>query len=155
MFSMEIKPTGLKSGWTNIFHAMTGKGRCCSNGARIPAIFMYSQSTRLHVCNSVNGRGNYYVDFDIPMGKFTKVDVKQAKRSSGEYRNSIFVDGKRLASIVNTKPLVFKDAKLYASNSFYNPASAEIRNLHAQSPIPADCEYTQPAHDVRTTSHGR
>eukprot|EP00111_Clytia_hemisphaerica_P008352 TCONS_00024387-protein len=131
-FTMEIKPLGVRHGWTNIFHATSNAGNCCGYGSRIPAFFLFSGSTRLHMCNAVNGRGNFYIDRTIPMNKFTKVDLQQVLES-GEYRYSIFFNNVEVYTIVNKKPQVFKHVNVYFGDRFYTPSNALIRNFHFEN----------------------
>ena len=131
---------GLDSGWTNIFHAMTGGGTCCKIGKRIPAIFVYDQSTRIHVCTSINDNGNHYFDKTIPMGEFTNFVIRQALRHDGKYHFSLFINGKLINSVINDKPRVFNDVKVYASNRFYKASNAIIRNFKFESPIAPECK---------------
>jgi hypothetical protein len=50
--SMDIKPTGVIGGWSNIVHFTDKHNRNYGHhGSRIPAIWMYSNSARMHVRN--------------------------------------------------------------------------------------------------------
>ena len=84
-FTFEIKLKGKVKGWSNVAHVLNKDGNCCSHGQRIPAIFVYSDSSRIHVCSSVDNNGNFYVDHNIPMGEFVNVTVQQAKRADQKY----------------------------------------------------------------------
>ena len=110
-------------------------GNCCQNGQRIPAIFMHSGTTRLHITNSVNGNGNHVVNKDIPMGKYTKVTIQQVERSDGVYVYSIYLNEKGVFSIVNTQPQEFDNVKLYASDNFYPASKADLKDFNFKSPF--------------------
>ncbi|XP_066914259.1 uncharacterized protein [Clytia hemisphaerica] len=135
-FTFEIKPTGTIAGWSNIVHAYDREGNCCGVGQRIPAIFVYSRSTRLHITNAVSGNGNYAVNRNIPMGQFTNVTIQQVEQSDGSYLYSIYLDETRVASTVNTQPQEFDNVQLFASDKWYNPSKVVLRYFNFQSPFP-------------------
>ena len=95
---------------------------------------MHSQSTRLHITNSLGGNGNYYVEGDIPFGVFTNVTIQQVEQSYGIYRQSIYLNNTRIAFKINALPQEFDDVKLYASDKLYNPSKVVLRYFNFQSP---------------------
>uniref|UniRef100_A0A7M5WXS8 Peptidase S1 domain-containing protein n=1 Tax=Clytia hemisphaerica TaxID=252671 RepID=A0A7M5WXS8_9CNID len=143
-FTFEMKPTGTIAGWSNIVHAYDKEGNCCQVGQRIPAIFMASSSTRLHITNAVSGKGNYAVNRNIPMGQFTNVTIQQVEQSDGSYLYSIYLNTTKIASTVNTQPQEFDNVQLFASDKWYNPSKVVLGYFNFQSPypkqVPADSE---------------
>ena len=84
-FTFEIKLKGKVKGWSNVVHVLNKDGNCCSTGQRIPALFVFSQSSRLHVSSSVGDNGNFFVDYTIPMGEYVNVTVQQAERADQKF----------------------------------------------------------------------
>lgn len=134
-FSVDIKPLGVVTGWSNIIRVTATAKDCCAGGDRIPALFFHTGTTKLHTCNNINGNGNYHINDPIPMGKFTNVRVQQTLQHDGNYRYSIFYDGKEMHSIINNKPKTYENALVYVGDKFYKPSNAVIRNFKFESPI--------------------
>ena len=129
--SFTLNPFGTVKGWSNILHGTIGKdnGR---NGDRIPGIWFYSQSTKLHICSSVNGNMDYcYNSAPIPLHKNNLIQIQQVQlESNHQYYYQIFINDKRVLNILNKVPLTFKNVKYYASDPWYNPAHATIHNFN-------------------------
>ena len=133
-FTLDIKPTGTKKGWTNVFRATaTPTKNCCSYGNRVPAIFFRSDTSKLHICNSINGRGNFYIDEMIPMDKYTTVTIQQLRNEDGKYRYTILLDHKEAYTVINNKPQVFKNVQVFFGDRFYQPSEAMIKNFLFQN----------------------
>jgi hypothetical protein len=76
--SFLLTPHGTLSGWTNIIHfTQTGKN-CCDEGDRMPAVWFYSSTTKLHIRSGRQGGGNDGCDptDQLPIGQATKVDIR-------------------------------------------------------------------------------
>ena len=125
----DIKPKGIISGWTNIIHLTTGPN-CCGVGHRVPGIWFWSKTNKLHICSGVGNTGNkcYNPKNPLPKNKFTTILIKQ-ELEGGKYMYSITIDGQKLYNIENTKPRVFTNVKIFAADNFYTAANAELRNL--------------------------
>merc|ERR1719486_1358699 len=70
-----IKPHGKVHGWNNVLHFSAGTG---SNGSRIPAIWFYSGTTRMHVRMGRHHNGNDGCDpgRQLPLHTWTRVTVE-------------------------------------------------------------------------------
>jgi hypothetical protein len=76
--SFVVTPHGTVSGWSNIIHfTQTGKN-CCDEGDRMPAVWFYSSTTKLHIRSGRQGGGNDGCDptDQLPIGQATKVDIR-------------------------------------------------------------------------------
>ena len=79
VFSLTIRPLGKKRGWTNIIHnTFTGRN-CCRAGDRWPAIWFFSNSTRLHIRIGKAGGSSWNnginTSYHLPLNKESRVVV--------------------------------------------------------------------------------
>lgn len=129
-FSLEIKPIAKIRGWSSISRITSTGKDCCNYGDRIPLVKFNPNSYRLHIAFSLNGRGNgYWNSKSLKEGEYSKVVIKQVFMYAQKYRYSIHINGEEVHQTTNTKPQVFKDAKLYAGDAFFEPSNVLIRNL--------------------------
>ena len=135
--SLDIMPTGLVSGWSNILHIGTG-GNGAVYGDRTPGIWLTDMNTRLHIPSAINDNQNYYSYGNtdpIPMNEWTHVEVSQQRQpiyiSTDQpiYLYTIRIGGIIFTETVNENPAVFSDVKVYTSDNFYSPSKARIDNL--------------------------
>lgn len=128
--SFEIKPLSTVSGWGSIVHFTEG-GFCCKVGQRIPAVWFNPRTFRLHITTGLNNVGSYPHNERraLPRNKFSKVVIDQIEVRQSVYRYRIFVNGRCVRSVVNTKPRVFKNVKVYAGDPWNSAANAVLRNF--------------------------
>ena len=117
-FRISIKPTAFVKGWTSVIHATTG-GNAGKLGYRIPGIFF--NYNRLHICGSVSGNSNYCVNSKpVAVNKWTNVEIVNSKVGK-TYWYAVWVNGRRLVRVKNTRPAVYKNVKVYATDPWYAP----------------------------------
>ena len=130
--SFEINPVATVDGWTNVVHFTTGSDFDV-HGSRIPAVFIHTRSTRLHVCSSISGNKNSCFDSDpLHMNKFTRVEISQVQTSSTVVNSLLFsikLDGIQVFQQQNTDARYFSNVKVYKADTYYNPTKAFIKNL--------------------------
>ena len=129
--SVDIKPTGLVEGWSNVLHVGLGDD-VGTYGDRSPGIWFASLDTRLHIPSAINGNHNYYNYGDtpaIPMNEWTNVHVSQVQLSDGSYQFAIRVAGIIFHQMINTNPMTLKNVYVYASDNFYPASLARIDNF--------------------------
>jgi hypothetical protein len=57
--SLDIFPTGTKAGWSNILHISSTGENCCGYGDRVPAVWFFNGTTRLHIVTGSNSSGAF------------------------------------------------------------------------------------------------
>ena len=76
--AFDITPNGRAGGWRNIIHVTATGGNCCSYGDRIPGVWFYPGTRRLHIRDGSNSEGNAGCDQaegELPAGVTTEVVV--------------------------------------------------------------------------------
>ena len=132
---MDIKPLGGKNArWTSIFRATaTGYDCCSASGDRAPAIFLHPGSNnKIHICNSINGRGSACVNPIIPTNKFSHVTVQQIKEGD-KYQYSILVNHNEIYTVENKKARSYESVNVYMGDNYYAPADAVVQNYHFEN----------------------
>lgn len=133
MVSIDIKPTGIKRGWSEIFR-MTNNDKDGAEGSRIPMIKFRPGDTRLHISFSISGNGNRHFDSAaLPMNKYSTVVIQQRNQYGNKYRYSIDVNGVEIYQIMNSKPQDWTNAKMYMCSNFFEESDAVVKNLRFQN----------------------
>lgn len=127
---MEIIPTGKISKWGSIIHMTATGNNCCNVGDRVPGIWFWANSNKLHICSPIDDAGNKCVNTkDIPTDKSTVITVEQ-RAVKNQYKTIVSIDGDVIDQKPHTKePAEFTNVKLYASSPFYDEAKVVIKNL--------------------------
>lgn len=130
--AFDIKPVGTThSVWSNIIHLTLG-GNIARYGDRMPGVWFYPGSRKLHICAPINGNRNYCFNTAdaIPSGKFTNVRIRQIwDVTASSYEYVISIDGVDKHTIVNAQFQEFDDVTFYASDPWYPAANALIKNV--------------------------
>ena len=80
--SFEINPYSTIEGWSNVIHFTTG-GNAGTYGFRIPAVFVISRSSRLHICSAINGNNNVCFNSNpLPWNEYTRVEISQVQQDN-------------------------------------------------------------------------
>eukprot|EP01045_Picozoa_sp_COSAG04_P012722 COSAG04_NODE_868_length_9754_cov_10.610254_6_plen_1356_part_00 len=117
--------------WANILHFTIG-GNCCSYGQRIPGIWFYGNTRRLHIRDGHGANGNEGCDpaEELPADEATRVRVVMTADGVEVFYNDVSKctgdRGDRTA---------FTDVQVYVSDPWYPPANAKIQNINI---IPMD-----------------
>jgi len=132
--SFDVKPTAFAAGWHSILHVTLG-GNYLVYGDRAPGIWFNPSSAsattnRFHICSPINNLSNYcYNSQATPKNKWLSIKLQQIKEGL-DYNYLIFLDGKQVYKVKNTKPLVYYDLKVYAGDPWYAAQPGSIRNLN-------------------------
>ena len=120
---------GTAGGFTSILH-ITGTGAdCCKPGDRVPAVYFWSNTNKLHICFPVDDRGNQCVNKGIPKDKTAMVTIEQ-RSVQGTYKTIVSIDGAIIDTKTHTKePMEYTSAKVYASDPWKPAALAEVKNF--------------------------
>ena len=124
-FTFTFKPTKFTPGWSSIVHLSTG-----ANLSRLPGLFIYNNI--LYVTGYVSGNRNYQVNKKIQVNKWTTVRVVNSKVGSIYYW-SVYVNGKLIRKVRNTRPKTFKNVKVYITDPWYKPFVGTMKTVSIQS----------------------
>jgi len=143
--SLDVKLAKKTGGWTSILHA-TNRHNCCSRGDRIPAIFVFSNSYRLHMTTQLGWSGNSgYNNIFLKQNQYTNMVMQQIKDNNGAYRYQIITDGTTRYNVTQSRPSTYTNVKYYLSDPWHNTADAKaknivIENLVSAYPCPGMCK---------------
>jgi len=142
-YTMDIKPSGKRGGWTNLIHFM----KKISNGSRIPGVWFYSGTTRMHVRQGRPGNGNDGCDplEQLKMNHWSSIKVTQAK---GKLK--VFING---ALVCENSNYGRSDPKrnpviVYGSDPWYNAALASVKNVKYFKGVSADAIAAKLPHET-------
>ena len=128
--SFQIKLRGVIRNWGSIIHFTTGRdnGRY---GYRIPAIWTIPGQRRIHFTSGISGHVNYIFNTKrgLPLNRWVSLKVTQRQVKGGRFRYTIYVNGRQVFTIINTKPRNFRNVKVYVSDPWYPAANGVIRRL--------------------------
>ena len=110
-----------------------GVGKWAKYGDRTPAIWAHSSRGFL-ISSAVGGKPSFNKYFKpLPStGEWINIEVGQQLEGS-EMIYSIFIAGKKVFSITNSKPAEFENVQVFASSRWYQPVSGFIKNLLIQN----------------------
>lgn len=88
-------------------------------GSRIPAVFLYEESTRILVCSALNNDGNtcWSSSDEMPIDTWFNLKIKQ-EAIGFEYVYQIFVNGEQVKSIANKAPMTFENVNGLIGNAY-------------------------------------
>ena len=139
--SFKLKPISYSPGWKSVIHLTIGQdyGRY---GDRSPAAwFLNDGSGRLTVASAVNGNHNYYfISEPLPLNKWSSIRISQY-RLEGIYRFTVYLNGKIIHSVENTKPQSFKNVKVYTADPWYDTQAGSIKDLSIVNGNVGECSF--------------
>ena len=129
--SFDLNPYAVVGGFSSILHGTidTNLGK---NGDRIPAIWFWPGTTKMHMCSAISGNANYCFNTltGLKLNETSNIVVQQVlDPKDGKYHYKIFINGKQVFSVINTRPEVFKNVKYYSGDPWYGPAKAKLTNF--------------------------
>ena len=126
-FTIEVKEVP-ETEWVNVFH-FTANGNDGKIGYRIPALFI-KKDGYFQVCSAVSGNANKCVNHKFEFGKRYHMIIEQSKNNiDGRYWYQINIDGESILHIENSQPRSFSNVKLYASDPWSSPFSADLGSI--------------------------
>ena len=159
--SVDLKITGTVSGWSNIFAFAVDSENANlihpKNGDRIPAVFLHSDSSRLHICSGINGNYNHcYNSASMDMDTWFNLKITQVmKHFTSAHENAgshifyqIFINGEQVYEIQNDAAQTYENVKAEFSNGYPRPAAAvaskaQYRNFAFSTTASNDAPMTQ------------
>jgi len=134
--TFNIKPTGLTGGWSNVAHFTADNKNHGSHGSRIPGIWFFDNTTRMHVRQGRPGSANDGCDScpALTMGKWSKVGLKLEGSTF-----SVSVNDKVCCTNANyaTSDPGRTNVKVYVSDPWYNASKAKLKDFHYENADPA------------------
>merc|ERR1712166_1667845 len=127
--TFKIKPTARSiNNYSNIIHFTANNQNYNSIGSRVPAVWFYSKSTRMHVRMGRPGKANDGCDpkEQLPLNKWSTFNLKLMGKTL-----TVSVDGKVLCvnnNYANSDPS-YKNVKVYAADPWHRTAQASIKDF--------------------------
>lgn len=125
-----VTPRELVANWSNIVHYTSSGKDCCDGGDRIPAIWFWPLSTRMHIVFGSKTDGNWHVNLEkqLPLNAATRVTVRAQGRAV-----QIFFNGTSALSATAPSDRPFGKALFYASDPWYAPMMGTVQNYTLKS----------------------
>ena len=143
-----IMPTGKIPGWSNILHSTLTGANCCAPGDRMPGIWFFSNTTRMHIRSGDQSCGNCGIDppVQLPLNKETRVVVEM----NAEYMTVAYTGAiSHKSTIKRGVQRPTGKAHFFVSDNFYNAAQARVKNMKwtnaTNPPLPKNtvtCRFT-------------
>ena len=125
--NFKLFPYKTPDDWTNVLHFTTGKN-IGTLGSRIPAIFV--TDGKILVNSYIHGHASYGFIFRTKSLANTTIDIKiQQVLVDEKYYLELIVNNESKHQIVNTKPQVFENVKLYVSDPWHKALPGYITSL--------------------------
>ena len=105
--------------------ATTGK-----YGNSLPAIYFEAGSTKLRICNDMNGTtlACYFGTSALPMNTFTNIVVAQTLQKADTYLFTIYINGLQVHATTNVDARNWKSVTI-RTHPLWNPANVYMKNL--------------------------
>ena len=121
----ELYPTGTVSEWSSVLHYTTN-----SDSVRLPAIFFFARTTRLHIVVGPNNH-NFNPEYNLPLNVRTTVSL----RVEGSTAQVVFKDaGGKVVASYKYSNLPARKAQaginLYLGNPWYPAAKASMNRIN-------------------------
>jgi hypothetical protein len=125
-----IKVTNLSSDWSSILHITNQNVNCCNIGNRVPALWLYPNSTKLLVVTDSKNKGNTSIssNTDIKMNTDTFISINININKVDIYLNGVLNHSYTYSSNLETAN---ENAYFYCPDPWYNPekSGVSIKNL--------------------------
>ncbi|XP_065672701.1 uncharacterized protein LOC105845300 isoform X3 [Hydra vulgaris] len=127
--TFKLKPNLYSFGWKSVIH-LTIKENNGQYGDRNPGVwFQEDGSGRLNIYSAVNGNPNYNITTEpLALNEWSNIKISQTRLNS-IYIFQVYINGKMIHSIENTKPQLFKNVKVYTSDPWYDAQDGSIKDL--------------------------
>jgi len=121
----DINPTAAAGGWANIIH-FTVDGNCCGYGQRIPAVWFYGGTTRLHIRDGHAGDGNAGCDPEeqLPLNEVTNVRMQMTAGGV-----EVFYNGVSKCTAEGRDRTNFNNIQVYACDPWHEAAQGTLQML--------------------------
>lgn len=127
LVTFNIVPRGTRSGWSNVFHIGTG-----GDYPRIPAVWFFSNTTRLHIRTSSRRGINDGIDppVQLPLNKMTSVTIRvSGSRTTVTYKGA--VNG-TWSKDIKSSGYYRQKKRVYVGINNYNSGLCDLNSLYFQ-----------------------
>jgi len=137
--SVDLRITGTVSGWSNIFAFSVDHANHDlihpKNGDRIPAVFLHSGTSKLHICSGINGNNNHcYNSAAMEMDTWFNLRITQTtKHFSSAHANAgshifyaIYINGEQVYEIQNDAAQTYENVRAEFANGYPNTSSPRV-----------------------------
>ena len=124
-FTIEVKKIP-ESGWTNVFH-LTADGNSGNIGDHIPALWIHN-SGYFRICSTVSDHDEC-INHDFQLEKRHHMIIEQYIDGPEKHWYQITIDDYNVLYKENTQPRSFSIVKLFASDPWHNPFTADLGSI--------------------------
>merc|ERR1719461_126926 len=122
------------NGWSNIIHFTATGENCCDPGDRVPGVWFFKNSYKLHVINGVHENN------ECPVPEPLKPNVESVfKMVHRGNRVDVFVNGELVCTEPSPTRVGFEKVSVYASMG--KPANAVLKDFYFSRGVPREPEY--------------
>ena len=125
--SFDLNPNGeIVDPWSSIVHFSATGNNCCEYGDRVPAVWFYPGSRRLHIIDGQPSVGNdeCVIEEELAQGVNVHIEIAVAAESV-----VVSIDGVQRCTEEKTDRQTFQNVHVYCSDPWYEPAGATISDL--------------------------
>lgn len=133
-----IKPLGKVWGWSNILHNTFTGQNCCRVGDRYPAIWFWSNTTRMHIICGAKGSSNWNTgdnpNYNLPINKESTVNIRLQNnifsvRITDQNGKIVYQRNQTVKSNKPPKYITEEQSKFYFSDPWYRSSNVQIKNM--------------------------
>ncbi|XP_065677371.1 uncharacterized protein LOC136092755 [Hydra vulgaris] len=127
--SFKLKPSLYSQGLKSVIHLTVGHNLGLY-GERTPAVFFLQDgSGKLTIASAISNNPNYIFNSDpLPLNEWSSIKISQI-RLNGIYTFTVYINGKIVHAVENTKPQSFQNVKVYTSDPWYDAQDGFIKDL--------------------------
>ena len=114
-------------GWANIIHVTATGNNCCDYGDRIPGIWFYPNTRRLHIRDGSTDDGNNGCDPEVELAADVPSAVRIEIRANAV---EVFINDESQCQSDRTERTPHESAHVFASDPWHNPANAMISDFY-------------------------
>ena len=143
--SFQIKPLNKVPGWTNIMTMALKDRNYGVRGARFPAIWFFSNSTRFHIVCGGSRRERYNASINpkehLPLNKIHNIVIERNTNSFKvilqiQNEDGTYMDTREYVKVceglTSNDIEEFKNLKFYFSGKYHKAADCEVKNLRIE-----------------------
>ena len=123
-------PKGMVGEWANIIHVSATGNNCCNYGDRVPAVWFYANTYRLHIRDGQASNGNDGCDPTDQLVVDTATTVKLEIRENGL---EVFYDDVSKCSGNRGQRTVHNNARVFMPDAWHAAADGIIDDFYIKN----------------------